>query len=330
VDLEQRRAKKVCDRMALEELTTLFQLFLFPGFLFLFSLAFFSEWVDRKLVAKFQNRYGPLYTGPKGILQPLADFLKLLAKEDIVPAAADRSLFASTPILVLALSLTPLFLIPIADYSALVWFEGDLMVIMFMMTMAVIAMFLGAWASTDRFAVLGGMRLGLQMLGYEIPLVIAMIGTAIAGRSLSVSGIVQSQVGGPWHVMTQPLGFGVTLVCLLAHLQQVPFDIPEAESEIVAGWLVEFSGKKLALLRMAKNLELVLAGSLLVSLYLGGPLGFWLPHPSLYFFLKLVLCIFILSNLRALFARFRIDQVLAGAWKYLVPLALLQIVLVVL
>lgn len=314
--------------MVPEEIVNLLQIFLFPGFLFLFCLAFFSEWMDRKLVAKFQNRYGPLYTGPKGILQPVADFLKLLAKEDIVPAVADKALFATIPILVLALNMTPLFLIPIAEYSALVWFEGDLIVIIFLMTLVVVAMFLGAWASTDRFTIVGGMRIGLQMLGYEVPMTIAMVGTAITSKSLSVTGIVQSQVGGPWYVITQPLGFAIALISLLAHLQKVPFDLPEAESEIVAGWLVEFSGKKLALLRLAKDFELVLAGSLLVSLYLGGPLGFWQPHPSLYFFLKLMVCIFILSNLRALFARLRIDQVLEGAWKYLTPLALLQIILV--
>ena len=315
--------------MVPEEIVTLLQIFLFPGFLFLFFLAFFSEWVDRKLVAKFQNRYGPLYTGPKGILQPVADFFKLLAKEDIIPAAADKTVFSIVPILVLTLSMTPLFLIPMIDFSALVWFEGDLIVIMFITTLLIVAMFMGAWASTDRFSTIGGMRVGLQMLGYEIPMTIAMIGPAISSKSLSVSGIVQSQTGGLWYVITQPLGFAIAMICLLAHLQQVPFDVPEAESEIVAGWMVEFSGKKLALLKLAKNFELVLAGSWLVSLYFGGPLGFWLPHPSLYFFLKLIVCIFMLSNLRALFARFRIDQVLIGAWKYLTPLALLQIILVV-
>ena len=314
--------------MAPEEIATLLQILLFPGFLFLFFLAFFSEWMDRKLVAKFQNRYGPLYTGPKGILQPVADFLKLLAKEDITPAATDKVLFSTVPILVLALSMTPLFLIPMADYSALIWFEGDLIVIMFITTIVIIALFMGAWASTNRFSTVGGIRVGLQMLGYEIPLTIAMIGPAISGKSLSVTRIVQSQTGGLWYVITQPLGFAIALICLLAHLQKVPFDVPEAESEIVAGWLTEFSGKKLALLRLAKNFELVLAGSLLVSLYLGGPSGLWLPHPSLYFFLKLMVCIFILSNIRALFARFRIDQVLEGAWKYLTPLALLQVILV--
>jgi len=301
---------------------------LFPGLLFLLSLAFFSEWVDRKVVAKLQNRVGPQYTGPWGILQPFADFVKLLSKEDITPVAVDRLMFSLAPILILSLSLMPLFLIPIADCSALVWFEGDLIFIMFVMTLRIIIIFMGAWSSTNRFSTIGGTRAVLQMLGFEIPLTIAMTGPAISARSLSLSRIVQSQAVGSYFLLTQPLGFVIVTVCLLAELQMTPFDIPKAETEIVAGWLVEFSGKKLALLRLAKDFELVLAASLIASLYLGGPLGPWQLHSALYFFTKLVVCILILSNLRALFARFRIDQVLLGTWKYLTPLAFLQIILI--
>jgi NADH-quinone oxidoreductase subunit H len=166
------------------------------------------------------------------------------------------------------------------------------------------------------------------MLGYEIPLTIAMIGPAISARSLSLSRIVQSQTVGLWYLLTQPIGFAIVTICFLAELQWIPFDAPKAETEIVAGWLVEFSGKKLALLRLAKDFKLVLAASLMASLYLGGSLGPWQLHPTLYFLAKLIICILILSNLRALFARFRIDQALKGAWKYLTPLALLQVALV--
>ena len=314
--------------MVPEEMIPFLNVLLFPGLLFLFSLAFFGEWMDRKVVAKLQNRVGPLYTGPWGTLQPLADFIKLLSKEDITPSAVDRLLFSLTPILILSFSLTPLFLIPMSDRSALVWFEGDLIFIMFVMTLIALIMFLGAWSSTNRFSTLGSVRVVLQMLGYEIPLTIAIIGPAISAKSLSVSRIVQSQAGGPWYLLTQPIGFAIVIVCLLAELHMVPFDAPKAETEIVTGWLVEFSGKKLALLRLAKDLELVLAASLMTSLYLAGPLGPWQLHPTLYFLVKLIVCILILSNLRALFARFRIDQVLLGAWKYLVPLAFLQVVLV--
>lgn len=314
-------------RMVLQEITAILEVFLFPGFLFLFSLAFFIEWLDRKLVAKFQNRYGPLHVGPKGILQPVADFIKLLSKEDITPAMADKVPLIAMPLLMLTLAITPLFLIPIAYSSALISFEGDLIAVMFIMTLIALLLFAGAWVSTNRFSTIGGVRAGLQMFGYEIPLNIAMIGPAIGAGSLSISEIVKWQSHGLWFILTQPLGFAILSICLLAHLQMVPFDIPEAETEIVSGWLVEFSGKKLALIRLARNFKLILAASLMTSLYMGGTSGLWQLNPLTYF-IKLVVCVFILSNLRALFARYRIDQFLAGVWRYLTPLALLQISIV--
>jgi len=310
--------------MVSREVIAILEVLIFPGFLFLFSLTFFIEWLDRKLVARFQNRYGPLYVGPKGILQPVADFIKLLSKEDITPAVADRTLFMLVPPLMLTLAVTPLFCIPITSHSALVSFEGDLIVIMFFMTLTALLLLMGAWASGNRFGIIGGVRTGLQMFGYEIPLNIAMVGPAISAGSLSISGIVKWQSRGVWFIVTQPIGFIILLICLLAHLQLIPFDIPEAETEIVGGWLVEFSGKKLALIRLAKNFEFMLAASLMTSLYLGGPTGLWQPSPITYL-IKLIACVFMISNMRALFARYRIDQLLIGAWKYLIPIALLQI-----
>ncbi len=307
------------------DVISLLEALLFPGVLFLVAFAFFSEWVDRKAVARLQNRVGPLRAGPAGILQPLADFLKLLAKEDIMPAAVDRLFFTSVPVVMLALALTPLFVIPIAAPTALTWFEGDVIFILFLLSFLVVATFLGAWASTNRFSAFGGERAALQMLGFEIPLTLALIGPALAAQSLSVSKIAQAQAGGLWYVVTQPLGFAIVVVSFLAELNLIPFDVPEAETELVAGWLVEFSGKKLALLRLTKDLEVVLAASLMTALYLGGPEAPWGLPPVLGFLLKAIPCLLLLSNLRALFARFRIDQALRGAWMYLTPLALLQV-----
>jgi len=313
--------------MVSEEVWTLIQIFVFPGFLFLFFLAFFTEWLDRKMVAKFQNRYGPLYVGPKGILQPIADFIKLLSKEDITPSMADKIPFNLMPVLLLTLAMTPLFCIPVIESDALISFEGDLIVIMFIMSLIALLAFIGGWASTSRFSSIGGIRAGLQMFAYEIPMNLAMIGPAISAGSLSVSKIVYWQVHGFWNLFLQPIGFAVLIICLMAHLQKVPFDIPEAESEIVSGWIVEFSGKKLAFIRLAKDFEFVLASALIVSLFLGGPYGPWYISPIIYL-AKFFLCVFILSNLRAAFARYRIDHLLTGAWKYLTPLALLQIFLI--
>jgi len=313
--------------MVPEEIWIITGIFLFPGFLFLFSLAFFTEWLDRKIVAKFQNRYGPLYVGPKGILQPIADFIKLLSKEDITPRMADKVPFKIMPILLLALAITPLFCIPIIGRNALISFEGDLIIIMFIMSLMTLLVFIGGWASTNRFGTVGSIRAGLQMFAYEIPMNLALIGPAVSAGSLSISKIVEWQISRFCNILIQPLGFIVLIICLMAHLQKVPFDIPEAESEIVGGWLVEYGGKKLALIRLANDFEFVLASSLMVSLFLGSPYGSWYISPII-FLAKFFLCVLILSNLRAAFARYRIDHLLTGSWKYLTPLALLQISLI--
>jgi len=310
-------------------LTLLLQILIYPGILFLFFLAFLYEWIDRKFLAKVQNRYGPLYTGPSGILQPLADFLKLLSKEDIVPAAADKLLFSLTPIVYSILPLVALFTIPIENQMAIVAFEGDLIFIMFIFTLIIVTVYLAGLGSMSRFSLIGGVRAALQMLGYEIPMSLAIISPALAAGSLSVSRIVQWQsINSRWIVLLQPLGFIILIMCLLAELEYVPFDIPEAETEIVAGWRTEFSGRKLALFKLGKDLKLVLASALLTSLYLGGAQQLWVLPPVISFMIKTVLVVLLLTFLRGIFARFRIDQMVSGMWRYLVPLAILQIILI--
>jgi len=319
--------EEVCKKMT-AQIVSLLRILVFPGAIFLFALAFFYEWVDRKFFAKLQNRYGPLHTGPHGILQPIADFLKLLSKEDITPHVSDRLMFILTPIFFLALPLTTLFVIPIMSQTSLIAFEGDLIFVLFAFTLIIITVFLAGWSSINRFSTIGSMRAILQMLGYEIPMGLVTVGTAIAAKSLSISRIAEWQSLNFWLILLQPLGFAIFTICLLAELQFVPFDIPEAETEIVAGWRTEFSGRKLALLRLGKDLELVLAFTLITSLYLGGPQQFWLIPPIATFLVKTTFAVMLLSLLRAVFARFRIDQMLSGMWKYLLPLATLQIILI--
>jgi NADH-quinone oxidoreductase subunit H len=320
--------EELCKKMTAETIFSMLKILVFPGAIFLFVLAFFYEWIDRKFFARVQNRYGPLYTGPSGILQPLADFLKLLSKEDITPRTSDKLMFILAPIFFLALPLTTLFVIPILSQTSLVAFEGDLIFILFAFTLIIITVFLAGWSSINRFSTIGSMRAVLQMLGYEIPMGLVTVGTAIAAKSLSISRIVEWQSLNFWLILLQPLGFAIFTMCLLAELQFVPFDLPEAETEIVAGWRTEFSGRKLALLRLGKNLELVLASALVTSLYLGGSQQFWLIPPIAIFLVKTTFAVMLLSLLRALFARFRIDQMLSGMWKYLLPLATLQIILI--
>ena len=282
------------------EIFILFRILIFPGELFLLVLAFFFEWVDRRFYARLQNRYGPLHTGPFGILQPMADFIKLLSKEDIIPSTADRHTILLIPILYLALPLATLFIIPSASQTGTVAFEGDLVFILFTFTLVVVTIFLAGWGSANRFSALGSIRAALQMLSYEIPMGLVMIGPAIAAGSLSISRIVAWQSNNHWLLLLQPIGFAVLLICLLAELQFVPFDVPEAETEIVAGWRTEFTGRRLAMFRLGKNLELLLASALIVSLYLGGSHEFWLIPPIGIFLVKTTFVVMILSFLRAL------------------------------
>ncbi len=303
------------------------QILVFPGILFLFVLAFFYEWIDRKLYAKVQNRYGPLHTGPAGLFQPVADFVKLLAKEDIVPMVCDKIVFSAAPIIYMTLPLTALFVLPIMG-SGIVAFEGDLLLVLFVFTLMIITVFLAGWSSMNRYSIIGGVRAILQMMSFEIPMALALIGPAIAAQSLSISTISNWQSTSTWTIFLQPIGFVVLVICFLAELETAPFNIPEAESEVVAGWLTEYSGKKLAMFRLGRNLELILASGLIAALYLGGIQSFAFIPAAVFFLIKTIAVVLLISFLRAIFARLRLDQSISGMWRYLLPLAILQIVLI--
>jgi len=327
-------------------LITAIQVLIFPGLSFILSYTLFAEWLSRKTVARLQNRIGPMHTGWKGILQPLADFIKLLVKEDITPAAAQAIIFNFAPILIFAIPLASTFLIPIQSitnlwgYEPVAAFEGDLIIVLFLMSVNVLAVFLAGWSSGNLFGAIGATSIALMMLAYEIPLGLVAISPAIVARSLSIVKIVDWEVASAQSFLANPtlpgvmlgvvmfIGFVIYTICLLAELEMRPFDMSEAETEIVHGWQVEYSGVKLALLNSGQKVKMVLAAGLLTSIYLGGPTGPILP-PIVWFILKTSFCVMILSNLSALFARFRIDQLVKGAWKYLVPLAVLQVMAVV-
>ena len=310
------------------------QILLFPGFLFVIGLAFAYEWFDRKFYAKLQNRVGPLYTGPRGFLQPFADFVKLMAKEDIVPLAADKLLFNLSPIVAFALILTAVLLLPISTLTGILSFPGDLILAVALMTFFCIIVFLSGMCSTNRFSTVGAERAVFQLLGYEIPMMLAIVGVALGANSLRIGDIVGRQAENLWFIFgPQAIGFAIYAVAVQAELERIPFDIPEAEQEIVAGWLTEFSGRKLALFRLSRDIELVFVAGLAAALYLGGPLGPVLPglEPllyTIYFIVKTIFVLIVLSTVRALFARLRIDQMVSFSWKYLIPLSVLQLLLV--
>ena len=313
---------------------TLAYLFVFPGLLFLFVYSTFVEWLDRKLYARFQNRMGPTYTGAFGLLQPIADFIKLMAKEDIVPAAADRVMFTAAPMLGLASVCTAALLLPVWHYNiefqTMTSFQGDIIVIAYLLSVPSLAYFIAGWASRSIFAALGGIRVLTLLFSYEVPLFLALLSPAVMAGSWRLAEIAAYFQDHPFHVLiTMFLGLPVALVCLQAKLERIPFDIPEAETEIVGGAFTEYSGRKLAMFRLLIDVEMVVGAGFIAALFLGGFPG-GLGWGFLWFILKTLAIVAVLSAAKAVMARIRIDQMVEFSWRYLAPIAVLQLGIVVL
>jgi len=294
----------------------------------------FCDWVERKIEARMQNRMGPTFTGPGGILQPFADVVKLLTKEDIVPGGAKKTIFRIAPIISFSIIVFAISFLPI-DGAAIIpnsSFAGDLIFIMALITIANFFLFLSGWASANPYSDIGASRLLTQFLGYDIPLVILALAPAFLAGSLTIASIAASQYL-PFIILA-PWAFVLFIVTLQAELEKDPFDIPHAESEVVGGLETEFCGGKLAFLRLTRDMQIVFGAALVVELFLGGPYGpvffgfpaFWY---FLWFVLKLLAVVVVTEYLTCLFARLRIDQVLTANWKVLLPLSVLSLTLTV-
>ncbi|MDX1813430.1 MAG: complex I subunit 1 family protein [Candidatus Bathyarchaeia archaeon] len=311
-----------------------FRILIFPGFTFLFFFTMFCDWIERKIEARMQNRMGPTFTGPSGILQPFADVVKLLTKEDIVPSRAKKTVFRLAPILSVSIIIFAFSFLPndgaaiIPNYS----FYGDLIFIMALITLANFFLFLAGWASANPYGDIGAARVLTQFLGYDIPLILLALTPAFLAGSLTISAIASSQYL-PFIVLA-PWAFVLFVITLQAELEKDPFDIPHAESEVVGGLETEFCGGKLAFLRLTRDTQIVFGAALVVELFLGGPYGpvffgpteFWY---FLWFVLKLLGVVVITEYVTCLFARLRIDQVLTTNWKVLLPLSLLSLTLTI-
>ena len=293
-------------------------LLVFPGFLFLFFCALFFEWVDRRIIARFQERVGPPW------FQPLADFIKLLAKEDVLPEGAHALAAALLPMLSLAAVLTAGLYVPVGDVVT-ASFEGDLIVVLFLLSLPALGYFLAGWISVGVYSLLGGHRSLLQYFSYEVPFLMAVAGPAVLSGSWRIASIVEYQAQTTWGAMTQPLSFMLALVGLIGKLKRDPLDIPKAKSEVVAGPLTDFSGRKMALWHLSIYIQTVVGIFLLVNLFLGES-GFIGTLPALLIFgLKSLAILLLLSMTSVLYARLRIDQLANLGWRVLAPLALLQI-----
>lgn len=312
---------------------TFLYLLVYPGALFLFAYSTFCEWFDRKVYARLQNRMGPTHTGRFGVLQPVADFVKLMAKEDIVPERADKGMFNVLPVFGIAVVATAMLLLPIWNYNIDVpgpnSFSGDIIVLLYILTLPTLIMFLAAWSSTSYFSTIGGSRVLTMLFGYEVPLFLAVLSPAIMAESWRLAEIAFFFQIRPELLVFNIIGFIVAVICLQAKLERTPFDIPHAETEIVGGTFTEYSGKKLALFRLMTDVEMVAGSGLIAAVFLGGfPGGLGLSF--VYFVVKTLFVIFLLALIRALTSRIRIDQVVSFSWRYLAPLAVLQLLITIL
>jgi NADH-quinone oxidoreductase subunit H len=298
----------------------LFNILIFPGFLFICTFGLAVEYIDRKLCAKLQNRVGPPW------FQPVADFIKLAAKEDMVPSQADSVIFRLMPTLALTAVVTALFWIPIWKTQASSSFTGDIIVVLYLLTIPTLTFFLGGWYARSVFSMIGAARSIIQLFAYEIPLFLSILAPAMLADTWSLSEMTAFYGNHHWLGLLNSAGFVIALIALLGKLEKVPFDIPEAETEIVGGSFTEYSGRRLAIFRLAIDIELVVGASLLAAVFLPFGLGLG-PIPGFILYLvKVLFVVALLSLARTVFARLRIDQMINFCWKYLAPAAFMQLV----
>lgn len=293
----------------------------------------YAIYFERKVIGWIQLRRGPNRTGPLGLLQTVADVFKLLIKEDTIPTKADRMLFILAPVIAFVPSFAVLATIPYTKTLHFANLNVGLLYYFALSGITTIGILLGGWASNNKYSLLGGMRSAAQMISYEIPLVISVVGVILLSGSLNLGTIVEGQLGGiwKWNIFPQIIGFVVFIIASISELNRTPFDLPEAESELVAGYHVEYSGFRFAFFMLAEYVYVWAMAALTTILFLGGwdaPLPFLDFVPGLiWFMLKFAFMVFFIFWLRATLPRVRVDQLMGFAWKVLLPLALVNVII---
>jgi len=291
-------------------------------------------WLERKIAGHIQQRLGPMRVGWHGLLQPLADGIKLLTKEDHIPAEADRFLFTLAPIIALVPPFAVFVAIPFGDRVSLFGAEitlylsdmnVGLLYILAVLGIGTFGVILAGWGSNSKYAVLGSLRTCAQMISYEIPMGFSVIGVVMLAHSMNLLDIVEAQAG-IWNVVYQPLGFFVFFVAGLAEAQRIPFDLPEAEGDLGAGYHTEYSGMRFSFFMISEYLIVVVLSALIVILFFGGWNGVLLPlPPTVWFLLKVGFFVWVFMWFRFTFPRYRYDQLMTIGWKVLLPLSLANI-----
>jgi NADH-quinone oxidoreductase subunit H len=303
----------------------------------------YATYLERKISAFMQARLGPMRVGPWGLLQPIADGLKLLTKEDFIPEKADRWIFFSAPYIAVVAAFITLSVIPFGpDWAVITDVNIGLLFVLAVSSVGVLALILAGWSSNSKYSLLGALRSSAQMISYEVAMGLALIGALMFSRTLSLSGIVGAQESDSiWYLVYQPLGFLIFLVSGIAENNRAPFDLPEAESELVAGFHTEYSGFRWSLFFLAEYAAMVIVSAVAVTVYLGGwyfPFVFRLTEAKGYhnlyvivsllvFLVKLSAILYFYFWLRWTLPRFRYDQLMDIGWKWLIPSALINITL---
>ncbi len=277
-------------------------------------------WVERRLLGFWQDRLGPNRVGPFGLLQVVADMIKIFAKEDWVPPFADRAVFVLAPAVVVVVTLLAFAVIPISPRIGVADLNVGLLFVLAMSSLAVYGVVLGGWASNDKYSLLGALRGAAQMLSYEVFMGLSLMGVVMLAGSFDLRRIVQAQHD-LWFVVPQFVGFVAFTVAGIAETRRLPFDLPEAEAELVAGFHTEYSGLKFGLFFVGEYVGVVLVSALIATLFFGGWLGPWLP-PLVWFALKTAFFVAFFILLRASLPRPRYDRLMAFGWKAMLPLTL--------
>ncbi|MCJ7824503.1 MAG: NADH-quinone oxidoreductase subunit NuoH [Anaerolineales bacterium] len=295
---------------------------------------------ERRVLARIQTRIGPNRAGPWGLLQPVADGIKLIFNEELIPGEADRVLFILAPVITVVPALIILAVIPLGPEVTLFgrnYYLGlasnvnvGVLYILAVASIAVYGIVIAGWASGNKYALMGGVRSTAQMVSYELALALAFVGPIMLAGSMSVDVIIEGQRQ-LWYVLLQPIGFLIFVIAAVAEVNRAPFDMPEAEQELVAGYHVEYSGMKFALFFMAEYGKMIAVSFIAATMFLGGYLGPFLDRWPLlgpiYLFIKVVALLFLMIWLRATYPRLRYDQLMAFGWKILLPLGLLNVVI---